>query len=208
MSKVNILLLGKAASGKDYSAKKLKELFGDKANLVVSNTTRPKRRGEVDGVDYHFISLGEFFQKIDQNKMLEYSQFNNWYYGTDENALSGEINIAVVNIQGMENLIRNTFRSHSFIILVLCEPFWNRVIRYVRRSGFSFEMIRRFTTDFLDFWGTSFWGNRPRRYKTMKVGKVYFKDLWNDHNVVYLYLQSKDIEKYFDDIQYLAEAMI
>lgn len=208
MNKVNILLLGKAASGKDYSAKKLKELFGDRANLVISNTTRPKRKGEVDGIDYNFISLGEFLKKIDEKKMLEYSEFNNWFYGTDEDALSGEINIAVVNRLGVENMIRNTWRNNSFIIIVLCEPFWNRAIRYVRRGGFSFEMIRRFWTDFLDFWGASFWKNRPRPYKNMKVGKVYFKNMWNDHNVVYLYLRSKDIEKYFDDIQYLAEAMI
>lgn len=208
MNKVNILLLGKAASGKDYSAKKLKELFGDKANLVVSSTTRPKRQGEVNGVDYNFISLGSFLKKISEHEMLEYSVFNDWYYGTDQKALSDQINIAVVNIEGAKNMLLHTNRLHNFIIIILCEPFWKRAIRYIRRGGFSFEMIRRFIADYRDFHKTDIWKKRPRRYKKLKVGEVQFRGWSYDHNTVYLYLKSKDIERYFKDIQYLAEAML
>lgn len=208
MNKVNILLLGKAASGKDYSAKKLKELFGDRANLVVSSTTRPKRQGEVDGVDYNFLSLGAFLKKISERTMLEYSVFNDWYYGTDQNALSGQINIAVVNIEGAKNMLLNTTRAHNFIIIVLCEPFWKRALRYIQRGGFSFEMIRRFIADYCDFHKRDVWKRRPRIYKKMKVGNVQFSGWSYTHTTVYLYLKSKDIEKYFDDIQYLAEAML
>lgn len=208
MNKVNILLLGKAASGKDYSAKKLKKLFGDRANLVVSSTTRPKRPAEVDGVDYNFLSLGDFLKKISERTMLEYSVFNDWYYGTDQNALSGQINIAVVNIEGAKNMLLNTTRAHSFIIIVLCEPFWKRVIRYIQRGGFSFEMIRRFIADYHDFHKRDVWKRRPRIYKKMKVGDVQFSGWSYTHDTVYLYLKSKDIEKYFNDIQYLAEAML
>ena len=208
MNKVNILLLGKAASGKDYSAKKLKELFGIEANLVVSSTTRPKRQGEVDGMDYNFISLGDFLKKISAHEMLEYSVFNDWYYGTDQHALSGQINIAVVNLEGAKNMLLNTNRLHNFIIIILCEPFWKRVIRYIKRGGFSFEMIRRFIADYRDFHKTDVWKQRSRRYKKLKVGEVQFRGWTYDHNTVYLYLKSKDIEKYFNDIQYLAEAML
>lgn len=208
MNKVNILLLGKAASGKDYSAKKLKELFGDKANLVVSSTTRPKRQGEVNGVDYNFISLGSFLKKISEHEMLEYSVFNDWYYGTDQKALSDQINIAVVNIEGAKNMLLHTNRLHNFIIIILCEPFWKRAIRYIRRGGFSFEMIRRFIADYRDFHKTDVWKKRPRRYKKLKVGEVQFRGWSYDHNIVYLYLKSRDIERYFKDIQYLAEAML
>lgn len=208
MNKVNILLLGKAASGKDYSAKKLKELFGDRANLVVSSTTRPKRPGEVDGVDYNFLSLGAFLKKISERTMLEYSIFNDWYYGTDQNALSGQINIAVVNPEGAMNMLLNTNKLHNFIIIVLCEPFWKRAIRYVQRGGFSFEMIRRFIADYRDFHKRDVWKRRPRIYKKIKVGNVQFSGWSYTHTTVYLYLKSKDIEKYFDDIQYLAEAML
>lgn len=208
MNKVNILLLGKAASGKDYSAKKLKELFGDRANLVVSSTTRPKRHGEVNGVDYNFISLGTFLKKISEKTMLEYSIFNDWYYGIDQNALSGQINIAVVNLEGARNMLLRTDRAHNFIIIVLCEPFWKRVIRYIKRGGFSFEMIRRFIADYRDFHKIDVWKKRPRRYKKLKVGDVQFRGWSYDHNTVYLYLKSKDIGRYFNDIQYLAEAML
>lgn len=208
MNKVNILLLGKAASGKDYSAKKLKELFGDKANLVVSSTTRPKRQGEVNGIDYNFISLGSFLKKISAQEMLEYSVFNDWYYGTDQKALSDQINIAVVNLEGARNMLLKTDRLHNFIIIILCEPFWKRAVRYIKRGGFSFEMIRRFIADYRDFHKTGVWENRPRRYKKLKVGDVQFRGWSYDHNTVYLYLKSKDIEKYFNDIQYLAEAML
>ena len=48
----------------------------------VSATTRPPRPGETDGVDYHFISVQEFEEMIENDELLEHAQFVGNYYGT------------------------------------------------------------------------------------------------------------------------------
>ncbi|MBU3851712.1 MAG: guanylate kinase [Candidatus Paralactobacillus gallistercoris] len=48
----------------------------------VSMTTRPKRPGEVDGVDYYFRTKEEFEHEIKNGGMLEYAQYVDHYYGT------------------------------------------------------------------------------------------------------------------------------
>ena len=74
-----IIIVGKGGSGKDY----LKKKFIDKGfKPSISHTSRPPREGEVDGVDYHFVTKKEFDNDIDDLKFHEYTIFNKWYYGT------------------------------------------------------------------------------------------------------------------------------
>lgn len=54
-----IALIGPSGSGKDYIYKKLKRKM-PWANFLISTTTRPIRQGEVDGVDYHFVTNEQF----------------------------------------------------------------------------------------------------------------------------------------------------
>jgi len=48
----------------------------------VSATTRLPRPGEVDGVNYHFISRDDFTSRIDSGDMLEYTEYCGNFYGT------------------------------------------------------------------------------------------------------------------------------
>lgn len=48
----------------------------------ISMTTRKPREGEVDGVDYIFVTREEFEQKIQEGEFLEYAEFVGNYYGT------------------------------------------------------------------------------------------------------------------------------
>lgn len=74
-----IILVGPAASGKDF----LKQRFRDKGfKMDVSYTTRSPREGEVNGLDYHFISEDEFFD--DGMRFYEYVKFGDYYYGTGQ----------------------------------------------------------------------------------------------------------------------------
>ena len=59
--KKRLILVGKAASGKDY-ARKICQQLGLK--YAVSYTTRPPREEEEDGKDYYYLSLKEFKNKI------------------------------------------------------------------------------------------------------------------------------------------------
>jgi len=50
--------------------------------LSVSVTTRPQRRGEVDGRDYHFIDLHRFQAMVKSGKLLEWAEVFDHCYGT------------------------------------------------------------------------------------------------------------------------------
>ena len=64
-----IILVGKAASGKDHLRKRF-ESRGFK--YAVTYTTRPPRDGEVDGKDYVFITDEESIKMIESNMFYEY----------------------------------------------------------------------------------------------------------------------------------------
>lgn len=75
-----IVISGPAGSGKGtVNAELLKT--GDFA-YSVSATTRDPRPGEVDGVNYHFITKEQFRQLLDEGGMLEYTEYCGNYYGT------------------------------------------------------------------------------------------------------------------------------
>ena len=53
-----------------------------RVELSVSVTTRPQRRGEVDGRDYHFIDLHRFQAMVKSGKLLEWAEVFGYCYGT------------------------------------------------------------------------------------------------------------------------------
>lgn len=54
----------------------------DNIKISISVTTRPPRPGEVNGVDYHFISQDEFAQMVQGDNLLEHAKVFGNYYGT------------------------------------------------------------------------------------------------------------------------------
>ena len=77
-----IVLSGPSGVGKGTVRKALFDMKGHNLTYSVSMTTRPKRPGEVDGVDYYFTTKEEFEDRIKNNKFLEYAEFVGNYYGT------------------------------------------------------------------------------------------------------------------------------
>ncbi len=67
----------------------MKELLkrGD-IRLSVSCTTRAPREGEIDGVNYYFVSKEKFEQMIAEDSFLEYAQYCDNYYGTPEEPIN------------------------------------------------------------------------------------------------------------------------
>lgn len=58
----------------------------DNLRLSVSATTRDPRPGEVDGVNYHYVSLDEFNKMIEDDELLEYASYCGNMYGTPKAA--------------------------------------------------------------------------------------------------------------------------
>ncbi len=76
-----VVVSGPSGCGKGTVLGRLMQLCGDFA-YSVSATTRAPRPGEIDGVNYHFITKEDFRTRIDAGEMLEYAVFSDNYYGT------------------------------------------------------------------------------------------------------------------------------
>ena len=147
---VIIALCGKSASGKSTIQKALTEEYP--VHKIISCTTRPPREGEIDGVDYHFLTEDEFLAGSLDGDFLETAQFRGWYYGTRKQDIDNEISVGVFNLQGLESLEK--FDNEYLIVPIYIRlPFWDRMMRSYNREGkFKKEYLRRAFTDFIDFW--------------------------------------------------------
>lgn len=75
------IISGPSGAGKGTIREKLFQAL-DGLSYSVSCTTRQPREGEVDGVDYHFISEAEFQQHVDNGDFLEWAGVHGHHYGT------------------------------------------------------------------------------------------------------------------------------
>jgi len=76
-----LVLSSPSGAGKTTLSRQL--LDNDKQiQLSVSATTRARRPGEKDGVDYHFVDTQTFRGMIERNEFLEYAEVFGNYYGT------------------------------------------------------------------------------------------------------------------------------
>lgn len=75
------ILAAPSGTGKTTIARQLLAVDSD-TMFSISCTTRPPKPGEVDGVDYHFLSEDDFQEMIDEGKLLEYAKYVGNMYGT------------------------------------------------------------------------------------------------------------------------------
>ena len=85
--RLGILFLLSAPSGAGKSTLRAGLQKDQDFAYSVSCTTRPPRPGEIDGVDYHFLTREDFERKIATGKFLEHAQVHGNYYGTLKRAV-------------------------------------------------------------------------------------------------------------------------
>lgn len=76
-----IVISGSSGVGKGTVISGLLERNPD-FSLSISFTTREKREGEVEGVNYFYVSKDEFQQSLKNDEFLEWAEFSDNYYGT------------------------------------------------------------------------------------------------------------------------------
>lgn len=158
MSKIKLIaLFGKSGAGKDTIQHWLQEHY-DIFNGLVSYTTRPPRHHEINGKDYNFISTQEFLNKISCNEILEYAEFNEWYYGTAIDAFDkNKINIGVFNIQGIKSLMKHSDKIEMLPVYINASD-KIRLLRALNRESNPdcYEICRRYLADEQDFKSLNF----------------------------------------------------
>ena len=132
-----LVIIGPSASGKTQIVNKLIENYNMKK--MVTYTTRPMRQHEVDGLDYHFISVDDFQKKIKEGFFLEYVNYNNNYYGTSKNSLSSD-KVVILESEGLKKYI-NEARNQIKIVFIRC----SKEIRRIRMTsrGDDIESINK-----------------------------------------------------------------
>ena len=98
------MVSGFTGAGKGTLMKELLKRYDNYA-LSISATTRSPREGEADGREYFFISQERFQQMIEEDRLIEYAQYVNHYYGTPKDYVmqqmaQGKDVILEIEIQG------------------------------------------------------------------------------------------------------------
>ena len=88
-----VVISGFSGAGKGTLMKALMKEYGDSYALSVSATTRNPRPGEMDGVDYFFVTKDKFEQMIAEDALIEYAQYVGNYYGTPKEYVQQQLDL-------------------------------------------------------------------------------------------------------------------
>ena len=112
----------------------------------VSTTTRSPRNGEVNGVNYFFVSMEEFEEKIKNEEFLEYNFYNGNYYGTSKEIVTNKIEKGInvfseVDVNGARN-IKKIF-PNALLIYIAPPSIDELRDRLIKRGTESIEKINQ-----------------------------------------------------------------
>jgi len=102
-----VVISGPSGAGKTSVCRALKQ--HPDVEFSVSATTRVRRDGERDGIDYHFLSRDDFQRRLGENQFLEWATYNGNLYGTPrwpmDQALSrGKTFLVEIEVKGTRQL--------------------------------------------------------------------------------------------------------
>lgn len=151
-----IILTGASASGKTVTALDLQKRYG--LIKAITTTTREKRVGETDGVEYFFVTKEEFLKRLNENKFVEHSLYNNNYYGCGTDQVNDN-KIVVLDPNGLHSFLKLKDKNVVSFLLIADEK--TRRERMSSRGDKQENIEQRIKNDINDF-------------SLEKIGKVDF----------------------------------
>lgn len=131
-----VVISGASGTGKGTVCKKLFEI---QKNLMfsVSATTRAPREGEIDGVNYWFLSKDKFEEMINSGEFLEWAKVYDNYYGTplkkvEERLQKGEDILLEIDTQGALNIME---KMPQGVFIFLLPPSMEELKRRIEGRG-------------------------------------------------------------------------
>lgn len=141
-----LIIVGPSAAGKTEIVKRLMKISSLKK--LVTYTTRLPRWNEVDGVDYNFISLDDFKNRLENNFFFEYVIYNNNYYGTALNDIVPG-NVVILEPNGLKKYVEKASDKIKICYLKCSEEM--RKLRMVKRKDQPESIKRRLKNDQICF---------------------------------------------------------
>jgi guanylate kinase len=144
-SGIAIVVSGPSGAGKTTLLRMVLER-DSQLRFSVSHTTRPPRSGEVEGVDYFFVSKEDFKKLIEADSFLEWAEYQGNLYGTSRQAVeqtlaAGRDVVLEVEVKGARQLREQLPDSISVIVL---PPSFDSLGKRLRlRASDTEESIRR-----------------------------------------------------------------
>lgn len=104
---------------------------------VTAYTSRPARAGEIDGVDYHFVSQNEFLAKAEAGDFLEWKEVHGNFYATpladmEEMIASGLVPILKIDVQGALEVMA---KRSDLVTIMLAPPSFEELERRIRERA-------------------------------------------------------------------------
>lgn len=174
-----LVLTGPSASGKTEIAKIL--INNHKLIKLVTYTTRPPRLGEVDGVDYHFISVAEFLKLKDKDEFIETTFYNNNYYGSRKKDVALN-KVVVLDPSGLNQYYEAL--GNKLVSVFLETPKKVRIKRMIARGDQKEDIKKRIKNDRRVF----------KKSKMIKIDRIIINNLVDLDcitNDIYNYYQNK-----------------
>ena len=153
-------LVGKSASGKDTLFQEILRHKGKDLVPVIPYTTRPKRRNEDEGVDYHFSTEADLEHFRAEGRVIEERQYNTtqgiWRYFTVKfDREPGRNYILITTLEGVAG-ISAAYGAQAVRTVYLALDDKTRLLRCIDREARQAapdyeEVCRRFIADQRDF---------------------------------------------------------
>ena len=147
------VILGKSCSGKTTILNEVLSKLD--IPVLLSQTTRPKRDNEIDGVDYNFVTMSEFDNDYKNENVLEYDVFRidsikqTWTYYTKKSdlLLDTTSQIKIVSPTGLAQLMSNKELKNNIVSIYIESSDKLRKKRYLTRCTSPDNMNDRFARD-------------------------------------------------------------
>lgn len=138
-----VVISGPSGVGKGTVRKALFDMPNNNLVYSVSMTTRPKRPGEIDGVDYYFVSEAEFLKRKKSGKFLETAEFVGNYYGTPLDKVSEQLDLGnevvlEIEVDGAQQVKK---KMPDCVMIFIVPPGKNALYERLRRRGTESEEI-------------------------------------------------------------------
>ena len=118
-SSVILIISGPAGSGKTTLCNQLLAEFSGRIRRIVTTTTRNPRPGEIEGVDYHFLSREAFQTGINNGEFIEWAEVHGRFYGSRKTHVLGLIKEGADLLLNIDVQGARAFRGDSSINEVL-----------------------------------------------------------------------------------------